>query len=146
MQSIPLASRSCQRSGALRTQISRGAIVPVTQTRGISDGQNHPSVVAEPIHRLGKLQLDRRDQRPFSCAYFACEATALPPPSIGTAPQDFIASTRMRGLAVIGVRNVHPHDDGGGGVEFVLEVNWGSPLDIVTDITVDDPAETGSIV
>ena len=75
----------------------------------------------------------------------ACEATALPPPQLGT-PQDFIASTRFRGAAVIGVRNVHPHDDGGGGVEFVLEVNWGSPLNIVTDITVEDPAEAGSIV
>lgn len=76
----------------------------------------------------------------------ACEATALPPPEIGTTPQDFIATTRFRGAAVIGVRNVHPHDDGGGGVEFVLEVNWGSPLNIVTDITVEDAAETGFIV
>ena len=76
----------------------------------------------------------------------ACEATALPPPEIGTTPQEFIATARFRGAAVIGVRNVHPHDDGGGGVEFVLEVNWGSPLNIVTDITVEDPAETGFIV
>ena len=76
----------------------------------------------------------------------ACEATALPPPELGTPVQDFIARTRFRGLAFIGVRNVHPHDDGGGGVEFVLEVNWGNPLNIVTDITVEDPAEDGSIV
>jgi hypothetical protein len=73
-------------------------------------------------------------------------ATALPPPELGTPVQDFIARTRFRGLAFIGVRNVHPHDDGGGGVEFVLEVNWGNPLNIVTDITVEDPAEDGSIV
>src|SRR6516162_6365380 len=76
----------------------------------------------------------------------ACEATALPPPELGTPVQDFIARTRFRGLAFIGVRNVLPHDDGGGGVEFVLEVNWGNPLNIVTDITVEDPAEDGSIV
>ncbi len=75
----------------------------------------------------------------------ACEATPLPAPQFGTT-QDFIAGTRFRGTAVIGVRNVHPHDDGGGGVEFFLEVNWGNPLNIVTDITVEDPAEQGFIV
>jgi hypothetical protein len=76
----------------------------------------------------------------------ACEAAALPPPQIGTPVQDFIARTRFRGSAVIGVRNVHPHDEGGGGVEFLLEVNFGRPLNIVTDITVVEPAETGNIV
>ena len=90
----------------------------------------------------------------------ACEATALPPPELGTPVQDFIARTRFRGLAFIGVRNVRPHDDegGGGGVEFVLEVFWeGHPLDsvvgtpgprlnVVTDITVEDPAERGFVI
>lgn len=76
----------------------------------------------------------------------ACEATALPPPQIATSTQDFVARTRFRGQAVIGVRNIHPHDEGGGGVEFLLEVNWGSPLNVVTDITVDEPAEAGNIV
>ncbi|MGA9600738.1 MAG: hypothetical protein WBS22_10910 [Methylocystis sp.] len=75
----------------------------------------------------------------------ACEATALPPPNFNTT-QDFIASTRKIGDAVIGVRNIHPHDSGGGGVEFYLEVNWGSPLNVVTDISVDEPAEAGTIV
>jgi hypothetical protein len=74
----------------------------------------------------------------------ACEAVAVPQ-SLG-AVQDVVAESRFRGAAVIGVRNVHPHNDGGGGVEFVLEVNWGSPLNVVTDITVEDPAETGSVV
>jgi hypothetical protein len=75
----------------------------------------------------------------------ACEAAAIPPQSLG-ATQDVIGRSRIRGAAVIGVRNVHPHDDGGGGVEFVLEVNWGSPLNIVTDITVEDPAEAGFVI
>jgi hypothetical protein len=74
--------------------------------------------------------------------------------------QDHIADSRFRGEAFIGVRNVRPHDDegGGGGVEFVLEVFWeGRPLDsvvgapgprlnIVTDITVEDPAERGFVI
>ena len=77
----------------------------------------------------------------------ACEAAALPSPTpIGGVTQDVIGNLRIRGAAVIGVRNVHPHDDGGGGVEFVLEVNFGSPLNIVTDITVEDPAEAGFAV
>ena len=74
--------------------------------------------------------------------------------------QDHIADSRFRGQAFIGVRNVRPHDDegGGGGVEFVLEVFWeGHPLDsvvgtpgprlnVVTDITVEDPAERGFVI
>jgi hypothetical protein len=75
----------------------------------------------------------------------ACEATALPTPDFEPT-QDFIAHTRFRGAASIGVRNVRPHDDGGGGVEFLLEVNFGRPLNVVTDITVDEPAEQGFIV
>lgn len=55
---------------------------------------------------------------------------------------------RFRGAAVIGVRNVTPHVDagGGGGVEFYLEVGWDSPLNIVTDISVLDPAEDAMVV
>jgi hypothetical protein len=74
-----------------------------------------------------------------------CEATALPSPSFGDT-SDFIARTRFRGGAAIGVRNIHPHDDGGGGVEFFLEVLWGTQLNVVTDITVEDPPEQGFIV
>jgi hypothetical protein len=71
-----------------------------------------------------------------------CEATALPPPGFGSTA-DFIAGTRFRGAASMGVRNIHPHPDG---VEFFLEVNWGNPLNVVTDIIVEDPAEDGHIV
>jgi hypothetical protein len=81
--------------------------------------------------------------------------------------QDHIADSRFRGEAFIGVRNVRPHNDegGGGGVEFVLEVFWGvghsidnlvegtglagtagPRLNVVTDITVEDPAEEGVVV
>lgn len=50
--------------------------------------------------------------------------------------------SRTRGLAVIGVRNVTPHE---GGVEFFLEVGWETPLNVVTDISVLDPAEQGHL-
>jgi hypothetical protein len=59
---------------------------------------------------------------------------------------NFIAGTRFRGNAAIGVRNIHPHDDGGGGVEFFLEVLFDRPLNVVTDITVEDLPEQGFIV
>lgn len=77
----------------------------------------------------------------------ACEATDVPGQTFGF-PQEIAGNTRMRGAAVIGVRNVRPHHDngGGGGVEFYLEINWDSPLNVVTDITVMDPPEAGAIV
>jgi len=58
------------------------------------------------------------------------------------------AIERMSGEAVIGVRNVRPHGDdgGGGGVEFYLEVGWGSPLNVVTDITVFELPEQAVVV
>ncbi|GAA0709841.1 hypothetical protein [Dokdonella soli] len=58
------------------------------------------------------------------------------------------AISRTRGDAPIYVKNVRPHGDdgGGGGVEFYLQVDWNSPLNVVTDITVVDPAEQGVIV
>lgn len=46
-----------------------------------------------------------------------------------------------RGAARISVLNINPHGANGGGVEFFLDVNWGSPLDVVLDITVLDPPE-----
>lgn len=42
------------------------------------------------------------------------------------------------GAADISVTNVSPHD---GGVEFILHVNWTSPLDVLVDLTVLDPYE-----
>ena len=58
------------------------------------------------------------------------------------------AIRRIRGAATIYVKNVRPHPDqgGGGGVEFFLQVDWNSPLDVVTDITVVAPPEQGIIV
>ena len=58
------------------------------------------------------------------------------------------AIDRFRGEAGIFVKNVTPHADqgGGGGVEFYLQVDWDSPLNVVTDISVDYPAEQGFIV
>ena len=134
------------RGGELRTQISLGAIAPVTRRREIFDGRTirvwwpNQSTGWNNFNWTGVI--NGRSVVHIS----ACEATALPQPEVGTPVQDFIASARQRGAAVIGVRNVHPHDDGGGGVEFVLEVNWGSPLNIVTDITVEAPAEAGNII
>jgi hypothetical protein len=48
--------------------------------------------------------------------------------------------SRRRGAAVMGIRNITPHN---GGVEFYVEIGWDSPLNIVTDITVHDPPEQG---
>jgi hypothetical protein len=55
---------------------------------------------------------------------------------------------KHRGDATIYVKNIRPHADqgGGGGVEFYLQVDCNAPLDVVTDITVVDPAEQGIIV
>lgn len=55
------------------------------------------------------------------------------------------AIKRTRGDAPIYVKNVRPHANSGG-VEFFLQVDWDSPLDVVTDITVEDAAEQGVIV
>jgi hypothetical protein len=44
------------------------------------------------------------------------------------------------GAADVWVSNVSPHDDagGGGGVEFVVHADWGSPIDVGVTITVED--------
>lgn len=52
---------------------------------------------------------------------------------------------KQRGDATIQVKNVRTHDNAGG-VEFFLQVDWRTPLDIVTDITVVEPPEQGVIV
>lgn len=57
---------------------------------------------------------------------------------------------RFIGSATIGVSNVAPHGppfDPNHGVTFVVHVDWGSPLNIVTDITVlDKPIEIQTYV
>lgn len=49
----------------------------------------------------------------------------------------------LLGDADVYVTNVGPHDPegGDGGVEFHLHVDFGSPLDVIVTITVDDPVE-----
>ena len=42
------------------------------------------------------------------------------------------------GDADVYITNVGPH---AGGVEFILHVNFGSPLDVLVDLTVLDPYE-----
>ena len=42
------------------------------------------------------------------------------------------------GDADVYITNVSPHD---GGVGFIIHVNWGSPLDVLVDLTVLDPYE-----
>jgi hypothetical protein len=49
---------------------------------------------------------------------------------------------RFIGAASITVENIAPHGppyDNNHGVTFVVNVDWGTPLPIVTDITVLDP-------
>ncbi|HKR46540.1 MAG TPA: hypothetical protein VJU59_43920 [Paraburkholderia sp.] len=58
-----------------------------------------------------------------------------------TTPAD--SEHRFIGAATITVDNVCPHGppfDSNHGVTFVVNVNWGAPLNIVTDITVLDDA------
>jgi hypothetical protein len=43
------------------------------------------------------------------------------------------------GDADIWISNVSPHE---GGVEFILHVGWGSPLNVAVDITELDPLST----
>ncbi|MBO3086381.1 hypothetical protein [Cellulomonas fengjieae] len=52
------------------------------------------------------------------------------------------------GDADVYVTNIGPHDPEGatGGVEFVLHVDWGSPLHIQVTITVLDPVEDVLVV
>ena len=55
-----------------------------------------------------------------------------------TSPQ---TSPRFIGAADVTVRNISPHGpptDPNRGVTFVVDVNWNSPIDIVTDVTVLD--------
>jgi hypothetical protein len=49
-----------------------------------------------------------------------------------------LATTFHLGDADVFVTNVSPH---AGGVEFILHVNFGSPLDVLVDLTVMDPYE-----
>lgn len=46
----------------------------------------------------------------------------------------------LLGAATVDVTNVGPHgpEPRVGGVEFLLHVNWGSPLDVIVTITVLD--------
>jgi hypothetical protein len=60
----------------------------------------------------------------------ATEATELTPGVLTPIYSRFV------GAADIWVKNVAPHD---GGVHFILQVDWGSPLDVVMDISVFDP-------
>jgi hypothetical protein len=56
------------------------------------------------------------------------------PPTVGRA---------HLGAANVSVTNVGPHDPEGGtgGVEFILNVDWPSPLDVIVTITVFDDVE-----
>jgi hypothetical protein len=56
-------------------------------------------------------------------------------------PPDPAHSPRFVGAANIGVENISPHSppfDPNHGVTVVVDVDWGSPLHVVTDITVLD--------
>ena len=50
---------------------------------------------------------------------------------------------KFQGQATIYVKNVvvHGGDTYTGGVQFYLQIDWPNPLNVVTDITVFDPAE-----
>jgi hypothetical protein len=59
---------------------------------------------------------------------------------------DPIHSPRFVGAANITVDNISPHSppyDPNHGVTFVVTVDWGSPLHVVTDITVLDRPPVG---
>lgn len=60
------------------------------------------------------------------------EATAIPPQSFTPIFDRFV------GAANITVHNISPSD---GRVDFVVTVEWGAPLNIVTDITIFDPPQ-----
>jgi hypothetical protein len=56
-------------------------------------------------------------------------------------PQAFVPDqgwSYTLGLANVSVSNISPHD---GGIEFILNVDWDSALNIVVDIMVFDPHE-----
>jgi hypothetical protein len=52
-------------------------------------------------------------------------------------PSSLPPETRFMGLASISVLNVVPHDDPGG-VTFMINIEWDSPLWVCFDITVLD--------
>jgi hypothetical protein len=60
---------------------------------------------------------------------------------VQTEPARSCSHPRFVGAANIGVENISPHSppfDPNHGVTFVVDVDWGSPLHVVTDITVLD--------
>ena len=70
----------------------------------------------------------------------AGEVIQGPRTEVGGIAQDFIYNL---GNADVSVSNISPHFNshfGGepGGVEFILHVNWDSPLDVAITITVED--------
>ncbi len=72
----------------------------------------------------------------------AAEASLPGPGTLGGITADNTAF--HLGEADVYVTNISPHD---GGVEFILHVNFNSPLDIIVDITVfDDPIEQFFVV
>src|SRR5947207_16017291 len=77
-----------------------------------------------------------------SVVYISASEGAVAPGMIN--PLD--AMSHRRGAAGIFVKNINPHGANGGGVEFYLEVEWSSPLDVCLDITVFDKPEIGEIV
>lgn len=59
--------------------------------------------------------------------------------------------SRVKGAAQIEVKNIRPHppnpgDDITGGVEFFLVVDWKTPLNVCTDITVFDVPEDFHVI
>jgi hypothetical protein len=75
----------------------------------------------------------------------AGEVAAGPRTQVGNVAQDFIYNL---GNADVWVSNISPHFNshfGGepGGVEFILHVNWDSPLDVGITITVEDQTPVG---
>lgn len=72
----------------------------------------------------------------------AGEAVPLDPPSVITGPDGRTVQQNWRyilGAARVWVSNISPHGGGGdpGGVEFLLQVEWGSPLNIGVTVTVE---------
>ena len=75
----------------------------------------------------------------------ACESKHINPGGIShdySFPKK-VGEERVRGDATIYVKNIRPHDEGGGGVEFFLQVDWNTPLPVITDISVLDPPAEG---
>jgi hypothetical protein len=67
--------------------------------------------------------------------------------NLNVSPQRFVgaANFRVENISPFGFTDPHGGESGGGGVTFVVTVDWGEPLSLWTDLVILDEVPQGFI-